>query len=62
MALNIGVCGLGIMGGAFANNLARNGFHVIGYDPSKVRSNIFKTHHRRMVGKVSGENSSCSDK
>jgi 3-hydroxyisobutyrate dehydrogenase-like beta-hydroxyacid dehydrogenase len=42
MALNIGVCGLGIMGGAFANNLARNGFHVTGYDPSKVRSNIFK--------------------
>ena len=42
MALQIGVCGLGIMGGAFASNLARNGFHVTGYDPSTVRSNIFK--------------------
>ena len=43
MNLKVGVSGLGIMGGAFANNLARNGFNVTGYDPSKVRSNIFKT-------------------
>jgi putative dehydrogenase len=30
-----GVIGMGIMGGAFARNLAADGWHVIGYDPSK---------------------------
>jgi len=31
----VGVIGLGIMGGAFARNLAAGGWRVIGYDPSK---------------------------
>ena len=31
----VGVIGMGIMGGAFARNLAADGWHVIGYDPSK---------------------------
>src|SRR6478609_6798475 len=30
----VGVVGLGIMGGAFAKNLAARGWHVIGYDPA----------------------------
>ncbi len=30
----VGVIGLGIMGGAFARNLAADGWHVIGFDPS----------------------------
>ncbi|HWE79992.1 MAG TPA: NAD(P)-binding domain-containing protein, partial [Pseudolabrys sp.] len=33
----VGVIGLGIMGGAFANNLAAAGWHVIGYDISAAR-------------------------
>lgn len=32
---SIGVIGMGIMGGAFARNLAADGWRVIGYDPSK---------------------------
>jgi 3-hydroxyisobutyrate dehydrogenase-like beta-hydroxyacid dehydrogenase len=31
----VGIVGLGIMGGAFASNLAAAGWRVIGYDPSK---------------------------
>jgi L-threonate 2-dehydrogenase len=31
----VGVIGMGIMGGAFARNLAADGWRVIGYDPSK---------------------------
>jgi 3-hydroxyisobutyrate dehydrogenase-like beta-hydroxyacid dehydrogenase len=31
----VGVIGLGIMGGAFARNLAAAGWSVVGYDPSK---------------------------
>ena len=31
----VGVIGMGIMGGAFARNLAGDGWRVIGYDPSK---------------------------
>ena len=31
----VGVIGMGIMGGAFARNLAADGWHVIGHDPSK---------------------------
>jgi 3-hydroxyisobutyrate dehydrogenase-like beta-hydroxyacid dehydrogenase len=30
----VGVVGMGIMGGAFAGNLADAGWHVVGYDPS----------------------------
>jgi len=33
----VGVIGLGIMGGAFAQNLAAAGWHVIGYDISAAR-------------------------
>ncbi len=32
----VGIIGLGIMGGAFARNLAGAGWRVIGYDPSKA--------------------------
>ena len=32
---SVGVIGMGIMGGAFARNLAADGWRVIGYDPSK---------------------------
>ena len=32
---SVGVIGMGIMGGAFARNLAAGGWRVIGYDPSK---------------------------
>jgi 3-hydroxyisobutyrate dehydrogenase-like beta-hydroxyacid dehydrogenase len=31
----VGVIGMGIMGGAFARNLAADGWRVVGYDPSK---------------------------
>lgn len=37
MALNVGICGLGIMGGAFAANLLKNGFAVSGFDPDKSK-------------------------
>ena len=33
MSLRVGVIGLGIMGGAFAANLVKNGFQVTGFDP-----------------------------
>ena len=33
----VGVIGLGIMGGAFARNLAAAGWHVVGYDTSPAR-------------------------
>lgn len=39
MSLRIGVCGLGIMGGAFAANLVRGGFQVTGFDPVKSKVN-----------------------
>jgi putative dehydrogenase len=39
MALRVGVCGLGIMGGAFAANLAKGGFQVTGFDPVKAKVN-----------------------
>jgi len=37
MGLRVGVCGLGIMGGAFAANLLKNGFDVTGFDPVKAK-------------------------
>lgn len=43
MSLRVGVCGLGIMGGGFAANLVKNGFHVTGYDPSTARARKFKS-------------------
>ncbi|NKB50188.1 MAG: NAD-binding protein [Alphaproteobacteria bacterium] len=43
MSLRIGVCGLGIMGGAFAANLVKNGFTVTGFDPSPARARKFKS-------------------
>lgn len=39
MSLRVGVVGLGIMGGAFAANLLKNGFEVTGYDPVKAKVN-----------------------
>ena len=33
----VGVVGLGIMGGAFAKNLTKAGWRVIGYDVSAAR-------------------------
>jgi 3-hydroxyisobutyrate dehydrogenase-like beta-hydroxyacid dehydrogenase len=33
----VGVIGLGIMGGAFAKNLVKAGWHVVGYDTSAAR-------------------------
>ena len=33
----VGIIGLGIMGGAFAKNLARAGWRVVGYDISAAR-------------------------
>lgn len=39
MALRVGVVGLGIMGGAFAANIAKGGFEVTGYDPVKSKIN-----------------------
>ncbi len=33
----VGVIGLGIMGGAFAKNLVKAGWHVVGYDTSPAR-------------------------
>jgi 3-hydroxyisobutyrate dehydrogenase-like beta-hydroxyacid dehydrogenase len=33
----VGVIGLGIMGGAFAKNLVRAGWHVVGYDTNAAR-------------------------
>lgn len=42
MSLKVGVCGLGIMGGAFAANLAKSGFEVCGYDPDEKRRRALK--------------------
>jgi len=39
MSLRVGVCGLGIMGGAFAANLLKAGFEVTGFDPVKAKVN-----------------------
>lgn len=39
MALRVGVIGLGIMGGAFAANMARAGIQVTGFDPVKAKVN-----------------------
>jgi putative dehydrogenase len=39
MSLRVGVIGLGIMGGAFAANLVKNGFEVTGFDPVKAKVN-----------------------
>jgi L-threonate 2-dehydrogenase len=40
MAKQVGVVGLGIMGGAFARNLVKAGWHVIGFDidPARCRA------------------------
>ena len=39
MSLRVGVVGMGIMGGAFAANLLKNGFEVTGFDPVKAKVN-----------------------
>lgn len=33
----VGIVGLGIMGGAFAKNLAQSGWNVVGFDVAKAR-------------------------
>jgi putative dehydrogenase len=38
----VGVIGLGIMGGAFAKNLVRAGWHVVGYDTNAARRRAAK--------------------
>src|ERR1700730_381820 len=40
MAREVGVVGLGIMGGAFAENLVKAGWHVVGFDidPGRCRA------------------------
>ena len=38
MAKRVGVVGLGIMGGAFAHNLAKAGWRVVGFDIDPVRN------------------------
>jgi 3-hydroxyisobutyrate dehydrogenase-like beta-hydroxyacid dehydrogenase len=38
MARRVGIVGLGIMGGAFAQNLVRAGWKVVGYDIDRTRS------------------------
>src|SRR5580704_1455039 len=43
----VGVIGLGIMGGAFAQNLIAAGFHVVGYDVAADR--------RRALAKAGAE-------
>ena len=52
MNLKVGVSGLGIMGGAFAVNLVKNGFQVTGYDPNSKRKQKFK----KSGGKIARSN------
>src|ERR1700730_12915581 len=40
MAREVGVVGLGIMGGAFAQNLVKAGWHVVGYDIDPARRRV----------------------
>ena len=44
---SVGIVGLGIMGGAFAQNLLAAGWRVIGYDIAPAR--------RRAIAKLGGE-------
>ena len=43
----VGVIGLGIMGGAFARNLAAAGYRVVGYDISATARRASQAHRRR---------------
>ena len=43
----VGVIGLGIMGGAFAKNLAKAGWRVVGYDISAARRREAAARRRR---------------
>ena len=36
----VGIVGLGIMGGAFARNLVRAGWRVVGYDVDEARCRV----------------------
>src|SRR4051795_8232436 len=40
----VGIIGLGIMGGAFAQNLVKAGWHVIGYDTDAKRRRALARH------------------
>ena len=48
----VGVVGMGIMGGAFARNLAADGWRVIGYDPSKQAAAAAKRAGVEIAGSV----------
>ena len=48
----VGVIGMGIMGGAFARNLAADGWRVIGYDPSKQAAAAAKRAGVEIAGKA----------
>jgi 3-hydroxyisobutyrate dehydrogenase-like beta-hydroxyacid dehydrogenase len=57
----VGIIGLGIMGGAFAKNLAADGWRVVGYDTSgKRRSQARRAGAElaRNAGDVAGKSSS----
>ena len=44
---NVGVIGLGIMGGSFSRNLIRSGWHVVGFDIDAAK--------RKELGKAGAE-------
>src|SRR3954471_14182138 len=46
----VGIIGLGIMGGAIAKNLAAAGWHVVGFDIAKDRSDEAKAAGVEIVG------------
>ena len=48
----VGAVGMGIMGGAFARNLAADGWRVIGYDPSKQAAAAAKRAGVEIAGSV----------
>jgi putative dehydrogenase len=50
----VGVIGLGIMGGAIARNLRRNGFEVIGYDTDVARAEALAMEGIKLASSVAG--------
>ena len=39
--MNVGIIGLGVMGGAFATHLIKNNFKVFGVEPNKENAKSF---------------------